>query len=266
VSSAWSGFLNVAAAAKSQNQAQREKVARDRAKALEPRLPKLVIEVPTPAPAGLEVKRDGVAIGSASWGTPVPVDPGAHRVTAAATGKQPWEGTVSAVEGKVARISLPRELPNAPAAVAEAPVAVAPVAQRNDPPPVQTTFPEPVVEQRGSTQRTLGYVAAGLGIAGLGVGAGFGIDSLQKRDGAKEHCVGDVCDADGVALRDRAIRSGDVATIATAAGAVTLLGGAILVLTAPKTTSRKEAPSTSLRAVPHVALNGGGISFQGVLP
>ena len=98
LATAWSGFLSVASAAKAQNQAQREKVARDRAKALEPRLPKLAIEVPSPAQPGLEVKRDGVVIGSASWGTPVPVDPGSHRVSASAPGKLPWEGAVSAVE------------------------------------------------------------------------------------------------------------------------------------------------------------------------
>lgn len=267
LSAAWSGFLSVASAAKAQNQTQREKVARERAKALEPRLPKLAIDVPSPAPPGLEVKRDGVVIGSASWGTPVPVDPGSHRITASAPGKLPWEGAVSAVEGKVARISVPRELPNAVAAELPTP---APVTQRDEPQRQEqvATFPEPVVEQRGSTQRTVGYIVGGLGIAGLGVGAGFGIDSLQKRDRSNDHCAGDLCDAQGVALRDKAIQSGDISTIATVAGGAALLGGIVLVLTAPKGPSRKEAPPTtaSFRAVPQVAINGGGISFQGVLP
>ena len=266
LATAWSGFLSVAAAAKAQNQTQREKVARDRAKALEPRLPKLTIEVPSPAPPGLEVKRDGVVIGSASWGTPVPVDPGSHRITASAPGKQPWEASVSAAEGKVARVAIPRELPNA--ASAEVPSVTA-LTQREEPQRQEpiANFPEPIVEQRGGTQRTIGWIVGGLGIAGLGVGAGFGIDSLQKRDRANDHCTGDLCDAQGVSLRDKAIQSGDISTIATVAGGAALLGGAILVLTAPKGPSRKEAPpTTSFRAVPQVAVNGGGISFQGVLP
>ncbi len=268
LSTAWSGFLSVAAAAKSQSQAQREKVARDRAKALEPKLPKLTIDVPSPAPPGLEVKRDGLVVGSASWGTPVPIDPGSHRITASAPGKLAWEGTVNAVEGKVVRISVPRELPNAPSA--ELPSVIpAPVAERNDLSRQDPSagFPEPIVEQRGGPQRTIGWIVGGLGIAGLGVGAGFGIDSLQKGNRAKEHCNGDLCDAQGVSLRDKALQSGDISTIATVAGGAALLGGVVLVLTAPKGPSRREAPpTTTFRAVPHVAMNGGGISFQGVLP
>ena len=268
LATAWSGFLSVASAAKAQNQTQREKVARDRAKALEPRLPKLAIDVPSPAPPGLEVKRDGVVIGSASWGSPVPVDPGSHRISASVPGKVPWEGAVSAVEGKVARISVPRELPNA--ASAELPTAApVPVTQRDEPQRQEhTSFPEPIIEDRGSTQRTIGWIVGGVGLVGLGVGAGFGVDSLQKRDASKDHCVGDLCNSQGVSLRDKAIQSGDISTIATVAGGAALVGGAILLLTAPKGPSRREAPptTTSFRAVPHVATNGGGISFQGVLP
>jgi hypothetical protein len=268
LATAWSGFLSVAAAAKAQNQAQREKVARERARALEPRLPKLAIDVMTPVPPGFEVKRDGVVIGSASWGSPVPVDPGSHRIVASASGKQPWEGAVSASEGNVVRITVPRELPATPSP--EVPVitsAPAPVTQRNDPPgEPQPSFPEPIIEQRGSVQRTVGWIVGGLGVAAVGVGAGFGIDSLQKRNRSNEHCAGDLCNAQGVTLRDKAMQSGDVATIAMAAGGAALLGGIVLVLTAPRGTSRKDVPSTAFRAVPHVAANGGGFLVQGVLP
>ncbi|MBX3264179.1 MAG: hypothetical protein KF782_31195 [Labilithrix sp.] len=264
LSTAWSGFLAVASAAKAHGQTEREKVARARAKALEPRLPKLVIDVASSAPPGLEVTRDGILVGSASWGSPVPVDPGTHRVVAAAPGKEPWEGVVNATEGNVVRVAVPSAL----AAAAPHEPAPAPLAEREprraDPPP----FPEPIIEQRGSAQRTIGWLVGGLGVAGLGVGAGFGFDSLQKRDRSRDHCAGDLCDREGVALRDRAIRSGDVATVMTVAGATALAGGLVLVLTAPRGPSRtKEVPpTTTLRAVPHVAANGGGISFQGVLP
>jgi hypothetical protein len=271
--SAWSGFLNVAAAAKTANQPQREKVARDRAKALEPKLPKMLIEVPAPAP-GVEVKRDGVVVGSAAWGTPVPVDPGMHKVVVTAPGKEKWETNVNASESNTTRVTVPRELPNAAVATSAAP-APAPVV-----PPVQTTtttttsappepaaeFPEPVVEQ-GNTQRTLGWVVGAVGLAGLGVGAGFGIDSLSKRESSKDHCNGDLCDPTGVKLREDAITSGNVSTISTIAGGAALIGGIILLATAPSGSERRASAAAStkkIQAVPHVALGGGGITFQGV--
>lgn len=265
--SAWSGFLDVAAAAKTANQPQREKVARERAKALEPKLPKLVVEVPAPPP-GVEVKRDGVVVGAAAWGTPVPVDPGPHEIVVSAPGKERWQRTVSAAEGATAKVTVPRDLPNAAIAVApvQTTVPAAPPPVDVAPEPVTTDFPEPVVE-RGSTQRTIGWVVGAAGLAGLGVGAGFGIDSLSKRSDADQHYNGDLCDATGVGLRDQAIRSGNVSTIATIAGGAALVGGIILVATAPSGTERREieaAAKKKFQAVPHVALGGGGITLQGV--
>lgn len=285
--SAWSGFLNVASQAKTQNQAQREKVARDRAKALEPKLPKMVIEVPAP-PNGVEVKRDGVIVGQAAWGTPVPVDPGTHKVVVTAPGKQSWETSVNATEASTTRVTVPRDLPNAPVAAvapttpaAKAPVAVVPppaststtTTTVSEPAPsnAPTDFPEPVVEH-GNTQRTLGWVTTGIGVVGLGVGAGFGLNSMAKRRESNEHCEGNLCDQAGVNLRDDAIRSGNVSTIATIAGGAALVGGIILIVTAPSNERQKAAttarsssqPKPGFSAVPSVAQGGGGLMLQGV--
>src|SRR4029079_16823967 len=78
---AWSLYLEVAGEAKNQNRADKEKKARDAAKALEPKLSKLIVEVSGPVD-GLEVKRNGQVVGQATWGTPIPVDPGDIKVTA----------------------------------------------------------------------------------------------------------------------------------------------------------------------------------------
>lgn len=288
--SAWSGFLNVASQAKTQNQAQREKVARDRAKALEPKLPKMIIEVPAPPP-GIEVKRDGVIVGNAAWGTAVPVDPGQHKVVVTAPNKQPWETSVNATESNTTKVTVPRELPNAAVAAAPPPAAAKPATAAAPvvvAPPVRTTtaattvsepapsstptdFPEPVVE-RGNTQRTLGWVASGVGLVGLGVGAGFGINSMSKRRDSNDHCTGNLCDQDGVNLRDDAIRSGNVSTVATIAGGALLVGGIVLLVTAPNHEGRQTATTgtsasktkTGFTAVPNVAQNGGGLMLQGV--
>ncbi|MBX3229946.1 MAG: hypothetical protein KIT84_26070 [Labilithrix sp.] len=279
LATAWSGFISVASAARSAKQADREKVARDRAKALEPRLPKLTIEVPAGAPASMEVKRDGTVIGAAAWNTAVPVDPGTHKVTATATGKQPWESTVTLTEGKQAKVNVPKELPDAAvAAVAPPPITPPPnqekqeKQEKQEPASTTTTtamsFPEPIIESRGSTQRNVGWIVAGLGVASLGVGAGFGIHSYAKGQSSNDNCAGDLCNAEGLRDRNAAIRSGDVSTITTIAGAGALLGGVVLVLTAPKNPPKREAASIakSIRPVPQVAINGAGLSLQGVLP
>jgi hypothetical protein len=110
VGSAWAGFLDAASMAKSSHQPEREKLARTRAKALEPRLPKLLIDADASAEPGMEVLRDGAAVGSASWGSALVVDPGAHDIVASAPGKQSWRTVVDAKEGRTARVTVPRKL------------------------------------------------------------------------------------------------------------------------------------------------------------
>ncbi|MBK8252979.1 MAG: hypothetical protein IPK82_09950 [Polyangiaceae bacterium] len=90
---AWSLYLDVASQAKSAGQADREKKARDAAKALEPKLSKLTIEVAVPVD-GLEVRRNGQLVGQATWGTPIPVDPGDIKITAMAPNKKLWETAI----------------------------------------------------------------------------------------------------------------------------------------------------------------------------
>lgn len=110
VGSAWAGFLDAASMAKSSHQPEREKLARARAKALEPRLPKLLIDADASAEPGMEVMRDGTSVGAASWGSALVVDPGAHDVVASAPGKMSWRTVVDAKEGQTTRVPVPRKL------------------------------------------------------------------------------------------------------------------------------------------------------------
>ncbi|AKV02849.1 hypothetical protein AKJ09_09512 [Labilithrix luteola] len=286
VATAWASFLDVAALSKANNQLEREKVARKRAQALEPRLPKLTIEVDTVAAIqpGLEVTRDGSTVGTAAWGTPIPVDPGSHKIVARANGKQPWEEAVEAVEGKTAKVTLPREL--TPIVVAATPppapaqASVGAPASRLDTASTTTLtseeqagadFPPPVIESHASAQRTVGWVIGAAGIAGLGVGAAFGIRSLDKRNNSRDNCVGDLCNETGVKQRDQAINAGNIATYSTIFGGAALVTGIILVLTTPaeKQGSASGKPRSlvgSIRAVPEASPYGGGVVLTGALP
>lgn len=152
----------------------------------------------------------------------------------------------------------------------EAPAEPAPEPRGERP---SASFPAPVVD-RGSGQRTAGLVVGGVGVVGLGVAAGFGLASLSKRADARAACDGDICTEAGVRHRDEAIEAGTWSTVAAVVGGVTLATGIVIFATAKEAPSeRRAAPSaarpwtpTKLEAVPHVAMNGGGIGLRGVLP
>src|SRR5437879_1284473 len=69
--SAWAQFREAAAMAARQSD-PREKIARERAARLEPKLSKLSVSVGSGDVSGLEIKRDGEALGKALWGIEVP--------------------------------------------------------------------------------------------------------------------------------------------------------------------------------------------------
>lgn len=158
IASAWAGFRDVAAAAGAAGQLERERVARDRAAALEPKLSKLRISVSDEVMVpGLVVQRDGVAVSSLIWGTDVPVDPGKHLVTASAPGKEPWSFRVMVTEpGKVVILRIPVLAPKS--------------APLPPPPPISGggTESSPPDEGRSAVPAVLLGVLAAAGIGGGG--------------------------------------------------------------------------------------------------
>jgi len=101
-----------AAAQRENNQEVLDLVAEPLA-ALKARVPTLKLNVPLGV-TGTVVEIDGAPLASGLWGTAVPVESGAHRVQARATGKVTYETTVSVV---------PRDHVSVDVAFADAPVA-----------------------------------------------------------------------------------------------------------------------------------------------
>jgi serine/threonine-protein kinase len=250
--SAWLGFRDVAGAARAAQQPEREKVARDRAAALEPKLSRLSIEVAKGAPAGLEVTRDGKPVPRELWGTALPLDPGEHELRAAAEGFEPWSSKIR-VEGKGRTVTVnvpalaPRSTP-APAPLAAPPPAPAP----STPPAAEP--PPPTADQPAGTWRApLGLAMAGLGVVGLGAGTVFGFVAKSTFDDSDPYCdVDNDCEQAGVDLRSDAVSKGNVGTALFIAGGVLATGGLVLWLTAPSS-GDAAAPATV------------GITPQGVL-
>ena len=82
---AWAHFVSAEHLAQSQSRPQQAVEAKRRASELESRLSTLTVLAPA-APSGLEVRRAGQLVLAASFGTPVPVDPGLVVVEASAPG------------------------------------------------------------------------------------------------------------------------------------------------------------------------------------
>jgi serine/threonine-protein kinase len=246
---AWASFLDVASGARSRGEAAREAAARDRAKALEPLLAKMVVDPATMKDTpGLELTRDGVLVGPGQWGTAVPVDPGPHRVQARAPGKEPWAATVVATAGAIESLTIPT-LPDA-----------LPVS--GDVASVATTSAEVPRRGTGNVQRAVGAIAGIAGLAGLAVGASFGALSWIRHDDADPHCGASGCDASGVALRNDAIRAGDVATVSLAAGGGVLLLGVVTYATAPH--ARDSSAATKRRDPVVLCVGPGWAGLGGV--
>jgi serine/threonine-protein kinase len=257
--SAWTGFLDAAAMARRAGPSEeaRERYAAKQARDLEPKLVRLVIAVPEPTP-GLEVTRGGSPVVPATFGVPVPVDPGDHEIVAAAEGRQRWTQLVRVGLEPVTTVTVP------PLPPIEAPVVTAPPpASDSEPAPLAAAPPpEPVDEApaRTPTMRWVGYGVGAAGVALVGVGLYFGASAMSKWNDAKSMCVGDTeplsCTAEGVTLRDDAAGAATLSTITVGVGAAAIAGGVLLVLLNPP---RREGVAIS----PTVGTGGVGVAVSG---
>ncbi len=267
--SAWSTYREAAAQARAAHAEDREQLARAEASALEPTLTRLVIEVSPEAAStpGFEIKRDGASVPAGLWGVPSPVDPGKHVIDITAPGKKPvrMEATAegSGATSRVVVGPLEDAPPEAPAPTAAAPppavAGAAPVGPVHEPPRDSGSRP-------GSTQRVIGYVVGGLGIVGLGVGGVFALGSMSDNDSAKKICnefpKGD-CSKDEVERHEDLVASAKAnrlnSFVGFGAGAVGVIAGSVLILTAPTESKNKAA----LALTPTVSTDAWGIDLSG---
>ncbi len=244
---AWVTWLEAATLAKQGGQVEREEFARGRAKALEPRLPHLTIELaPNAAVAGLRVSRGGTEVREASLGTALPVDPGEQILEASAPGHQTWRGMVRVTPGASLLVRIPPLKPNpapAPGAASQPPGQPAPGAQPAAAPttssgavPVTTPGADAAT---GSSRRTWGIVLTSVGAGGLVLGGLAALSASALNDDSKKDCQAhneNLCGDSGYKKREDALAMGNTATVLTIASTAILGTGVVLWLTAPSNT------------------------------
>jgi hypothetical protein len=261
---AWAEYRAAAAQADRDGRKERAREANDNAQSLEAQLAHLTIEV-LPAVrglAGLSVTRGGVELGAGAFGMAVPTDPGVVEVRASAKGYRPWSSKVD-VTAKAQKTVTVAELVPEPAAPPEAsaappPAALPPAAPSNAPP--RPAPPEPD-RSSSSSQKTIGYVAGGIGVVGLVAGVVFSLRAKSKDDDARSAgCTDTTCKtSEGLDASNASRWSGQVATVAWVLGGVGVAAGAVLVITAPS----ESAPVGKLWVAPRLGREGGGLGLGG---
>jgi hypothetical protein len=187
---------------------------------------------------------DGRALTDKLDGSPLQMDPGDHAFTFTTAGVAPLSQTFVLKEGEKER----RErivlgmLPGVASSEGEA-------------------APEPRAAPRAPL-RTIGFVAGGIGVAGLIVGAAFGLSAISKNNAsnADGHCDASGCDPTGTSLRNTALGDATASTVAFVAGGVLTAAGLVVVLVAP---SAKRPAVGWIDVSPVVGSSSAGLSFRG---
>jgi hypothetical protein len=274
---AWAEYNKGVALAQNRGEKDREKFARDHARALEKQLHKIVIEVPN-RPEGLEIKLDNASFPLGSLGTPIPLDPGEHRVEARAPQKKPYSHVVRlAPSAGTDRVEVPSLEDEGSSSASSVPATPTTTPASSSPSPSQTSNDAPKEEpkpneepaKRGSpTRRWIGVGVGTVGVA-LGVVAIAEAITSTSRQSTSEDLAKHAHDP-GVNPVDAANKSNDAhsqavtaqtyAIVFGAASVVALGVGVVLFATSFKGSSSAKVPWT---LAPTVGRGAGGLTLTG---
>jgi len=182
---------------------------------LDSQLAKLVVSL-TETPPGLVVQVDGARVDPSALGGPLIVEPGLHRIEAAAPGRIAVARELQVERGEMKTLALSLDVP---APLAPAP---APVVQRDasvELPPVASRAP----------LRVAGFVASGVGAIGLGVFAIAGLSAKAKHDELATDCARGCSDASHRRRIDEGKRLQMVANVGLVAGLAGAVAGGTLL-------------------------------------
>jgi hypothetical protein len=259
--SAWALFLDVAAAARSANQPQRESAAKERASALESKLTRLRVVVDNPSPDE-KVFRDEAEIGPAAWGTAMPIDPGDHVVRVTAKNKQEWSQDVKVpATARTFSVNVPR--------LEDVPAPAETVSSTEPPSHVEAS---PLRDTGASGASNVpAFVIGGVGLAAAAVGTVFLVQSRSDNSQAlklchtpgadgKEHCADPAEQQRHSNLVSNATRDQVIGFVGIGVGGAAVITAAVMLLTSDS--GQKE---TAMQVSPmwNMVASGGGASGGG---
>jgi hypothetical protein len=230
IASAYAAYQEALSFARRANRKEREELAQARVAALGPRIPKVIIVREHPSDERRLVL-DGYEVGAAALGSPLPLDPGVHHLTANNGSESNWQSTFAAPpEGQTMQVRVPRLEARAKPALPAGQTAGA---------TLRPAAGEPHQEAAGAD--TLAYVLWGTGAAFGVAGLTTGILSLTHHSASRSYCdeLGKCASERGIVLEKRANAFAWTANITLAAAAISLAIGTVVYLMAPKASAAK---------------------------
>lgn len=246
MATAWREYTQTAARADAVAD-ERGTFARERAKALEPDLPKLVVRLAVSDPNAV-VFRNGVRLAADEIGVVAPIDPGTYEIVARWPDKPEFRTTVTVTARKTSEVEVPNPTP---------PVVV------EKPQPKPVLVHPPIVQKipEGPSGRYVGaFVAGGLGLAGFGLATAFAISASSKNNASvsiQQSCVTAAACQEGKALREQAFSAATIANVGVGIGIVGA-GTALVLALLPNRSPMPESKPKDARIVPWAARDGAG--------
>jgi hypothetical protein len=228
LASAWLEFtevLRLSQGGDAAKLAERVKIAKEHLSAIEPRLPKLVVNVDAASRVdGLSVTANGSPRSEATWGVPLPVDAGDVTIDATAPGHQAFRTVVHAENGKQVTAAVPA-LEVSPAASPGPQPGKGHIAGSS----------ETSSAAQGSSLRPIGLVVGAVGVLSAGIGTYFGVTAMSKWNQSNTDCPGGRCSASGAQEAHDAKTAASIADVTIGIGAAAIITGAVLYFVgAPK--------------------------------
>lgn len=244
LATAWSLFRGVLSELATDD--DRRPIAEQRAKQLEPRLPKVTLLRLPETPRDIRVRVDGIELGEGSFGVPLPMDPGSHELSLLTPDSEtPQTVSFSLKEG--VHSELPLRL-----------AGDGPVRRASDPAPGDSAG------AASGSRRRWAYIAAGVGLGGVALGTVAGIVTLNKKSTADANCSNsrEKCNAAGVEANESGKTYAALSGVGFGVGVVGLAVGSYLWLTS---SAHPSSPPATAELAPqlHLQSDSGFVSVAG---
>jgi serine/threonine-protein kinase len=240
LASAWFLFHEAVAEAQRAKHNDWAEQARQRARSLEPVVPKLTIVVDEPVP-NLEVLRGTVHIEPSTFGSPVPLDPGTYDISAAAPRHRPWTARVAVESGAQVVFHVPP--------LSEEPPAAGPDAEKTPERALPLGAAPASSPHAGTGQRIVALALGAAGVVAAGVGIYAGFSALTSNHDAAARCPASprCTDPQAIAFTEDAQRAATASTVSFVASGVLIAAALGVFFTAP---SSRPAASIAISVGP----------------